>query len=364
MAIRYRKKYDSWQVYWKNPFSGKQESRSFPTKEEAEEENSLVLHRLKYEPESFRREEKNSEQEAPEKKTLEQVYIEYLIEKQFTKKETICHRGNMRLPLSLLGRKPIAEITQADMEDVKLKFLQDTTISRATVHDRLSCFRTIMYYAVRKGYREQVIFPLIPGAHYQRFVPPSAEELSTLFEAALPHLKRVIVLGAFLGVRVGECELYKLTWEDVDLRQHILRVRGSRKNDDAPWREVPIRDDLVPLFEAWHSEDLASGNTYLVHYRGKPVKGVKGAWSSALKKAGITRYVRPYDLRHAFGTQLVAAGVDIGTVAHLMGHSTPTMLLKHYQYVMDSQKKKAVESLPKLSGMAQRYGARKELTTE
>ena len=127
-----------------------------------------------------------------------------------------------------------------------LSCFQDTTISRATVHDRLSCFRTIMYYAVRKGYREQVIFPLIPGAHYQRFVPPSAEELSTLFEAALPHLKRVIVLGAFLGVRVGECELYKLTWEDVDLRQHILRVRGSRKNDDAPWREVPIRDDLVP----------------------------------------------------------------------------------------------------------------------
>ncbi len=236
--------------------------------------------------------------------------------------------------------------------------------TRATVHDRLSCFRTIMYYAVRKGYREQVIFPKIPGAHYKRFVPPSAEELSELFEAAQPHLQRVIVLGAFMGVRVGECELYKLTWDDVDLKQHILRVRGSRKNEDAPWREVPIRDDLVPLFEAWQSEDLASGNTYLVHYRGKPVKAVKRVWSTALKKAGITRYVRPYDLRHTFGTQLVAAGVDIGTVAHLMGHSTPAMLLKHYQYVLDTQKKNAVESLPKLYSMAQQYGAKKGLTTE
>ena len=47
-----------------------------------------------------------------------------------------------------------------------------------------------------------------------------------------------------------------------------------------------------------------------------------------------------------FGTELVAAGADIGTVAKLMGHSSPTMLLNHYQYVMDKQKVRAIESLP------------------
>lgn len=31
-----------------------------------------------------------------------------------------------------------------------------------------------------------------------------------------------------------------------------------------------------------------------------------------------------------------------------MGHSTPTMILNHYQYVMDSQKRAAVEALPEL----------------
>lgn len=53
-------------------------------------------------------------------------------------------------------------------------------------------------------------------------------------------------------------------------------------------------------------------------------------------------------VRHAFGTEAVAAGTDIGTVANLMGQSTPTMLLKHYQYVMDKQKRAAVELLPDL----------------
>ena len=43
---------------------------------------------------------------------------------------------------------------------------------------------------------------------------------------------------------------------------------------------------------------------------------------------------------------MVAAGVDVGTVAKLMGHSTPIMLLNHYQYVMDQQKRAAVEAMP------------------
>lgn len=35
-------------------------------------------------------------------------------------------------------------------------------------------------------------------------------------------------------------------------------------------------------------------------------------------------------------------------MAKLMGHSSPTMLLNHYQYVMDEQKRAAVEALPNL----------------
>ena len=38
--------------------------------------------------------------------------------------------------------------------------------------------------------------------------------------------------------------------------------------------------------------------------------------------------------------------MDVGTVAKLMGHSTPIMLLNHYQYVMDQQKRAAVEAMP------------------
>ncbi len=39
-------------------------------------------------------------------------------------------------------------------------------------------------------------------------------------------------------------------------------------------------------------------------------------------------------------------GVDIGTIAKLMGHSSPDMIYEHYQFVIDKQKQAEVESLP------------------
>ncbi|MBR5997969.1 MAG: tyrosine-type recombinase/integrase, partial [Deltaproteobacteria bacterium] len=83
------------------------------------------------------------------------------------------------------------------------------------------------------------------------------------------------------------------------------------------------------------------------------------AWENTLKRAGITRRIRPYDLRHFFATQMIAAGVDLGTVAHLMGHTGTTMLLQHYQHVLSKQKKAAVEALPDVPGMCPAPCARK-----
>lgn len=58
--------------------------------------------------------------------------------------------------------------------------------------------------------------------------------------------------------------------------------------------------------------------------------------------------MRPYGLHHAFTTELIAAGADIGAVAKLMGYSAPVMILNHYQYAMDAQRRNAIEHLPEI----------------
>jgi site-specific recombinase XerD len=70
----------------------------------------------------------------------------------------------------------------------------------------------------------------------------------------------------------------------------------------------------------------------IVHYWGERVHSIKRAWKAALSGAGITRRIRPYDLRHRFVTTALENGADIGALADIVG-SRPETLRKHYQHV-------------------------------
>lgn len=345
MAIRYRKgRASPWQCYWNNPLTGKRECANFISQHEAEKHDSLIKHRIKFDRESFK--QGGEDTDKPEVLTLEACYLMYLREKQFSKKNLRCHLSAMREILRKYGARSIVDISKKEISAI-IEEMQKNS-KNETVHKKISLFRAVIRWSAERGYREEIDFPRLPKVHYQRFIPPSPEELQTIMQYAAPHVVRVIILGAQCGVRVGPSELFRLTWADVDIKRRLLRVHGAKKNLNASWREVPIRESLVPIFEVWKREDDDSSVKYLIHHRGQPVEKIKKAWAGALRRAGITRRIRPYDLRHAFATEMIASGVDIGTVAKLMGHSSPTMLLNHYQYVMDGQKRAAVEALPEL----------------
>ena len=242
--------------------------------------------------------------------------------------------------------------------------LLSTGTKPVTTRGKLSVLRTVLRWGAEQGFIDDMpVFPKLPPAHYEKLIPPTPEEAREIIAHALPHIVRLVILGAQFGVRVGESEAFKLTWEDVDLDGGLIRVHGAKKNADSPWRDVPIPESMVSTLLSWRDEDAKTGCNYIIQYDAKPVKSVKKAWATALLRAGITRRIRPYDLRHAFATNAIAAGADIGTVAKLMGHSTPTMILNHYQYVMDSQKKAVVEALPDLLSCGQVHVAKKKSPT-
>ena len=346
MAIRERKgRAKPWQCYWNNPYTGKRESQSFATREEAEKEDSLVKHRLRFERESFKHE--NNEKEVNQEITLEQAFLLYLREKQFSGTTLEWQFYIMRLPLKMYGNSPVDKISVAEITAFRDK-LSNTEVKATTIKAYLGGLKALFRWCAENGFCEMPQFPKLPRARQERFIPPTPAELEAILQAAPQHIQRVVIIGAQLGARVGPSELFRLTWKDVDLTQGIIRIHGAKKNPNAPWREVPIRQSLIPIMARWAMQDKKDDMEYIIHYGGKPVQSIKKSWANTLARAGITRRIRPYDLRHAFATELVAAGVDIGTVAKLMGHSGPTMLLEHYQFVMDKQKRKAVEGLPDL----------------
>jgi integrase len=55
---------------------------------------------------------------------------------------------------------------------------------------------------------------------------------------------------------------------------------------------------------------------------------LNNAHTGALKRSGV-RYFRLYDLRHTFATRAAEAGIDLVTLAAMLGHSRIHMVLRY-----------------------------------
>ena len=335
-------------VYWRNPFTSKQESAYFATKLEAEKHNSLVRHRLKYEKESFRPEDTEEEPEAGSVAAILGLYLQARKFSPTSLKMTLYH---LKTVLAFFGRMRIEELERKAVS-VYLAKQSASGVSPLTSHRRLSILRAALSWAEESSLIERN--PLaglkVSKGKPERIAPPTPTELGNILSVSPPHLQRAIFLSFYLGVRVGPSELLSLKWEDVDIARGVIRVWSAKKNLHMPYRDLPIHSDLLSMMKQWQLLD-GRGEGVIVHYGHKPVMSIKSAWKSAKEKAGIVRRLRPYDLRHAFATFALDAGADIKAVAEMMNHSDPSMILRHYQHTKEATKRNIVESLPCMSSV-------------
>lgn len=187
--------------------------------------------------------------------------------------------------------------------------------------------------------------------------PPTMEELSRVLRQSPPHLVRALCLEWSLGLRPGG-EVSRIRWSDVDLEGKKIRIVSARKGGPAI-RYVPIPDGenrhLQRDLLAWRAEDAAAidagmdlGAVPLVHYKLKPAACLKRSWATAKRKAGITRRMRLYDLRHAMATYALEAGADLKAVSEVLGHSRADTTLRFYQHVLKEMHRQAVNKIPSL----------------
>ena len=174
----------------------------------------------------------------------------------------------------------------------------------------------------------------------------------TRLEKIRPFLKQcyqdLVDFGYEEGLRPGE--MFGLHANAIDRNAGWLAVdktfvsrrgviRHSPKDDDS--REVPLTAKALEILDrVLAGRDLKAGCELEHHHRGKVLKtpcrsplvflNENGkpvtAWAfwraldRAADKAGVER-VKPYDSRHWYITRALEGGLDIATVAYLVGHS-------------------------------------------
>jgi integrase len=174
--------------------------------------------------------------------------------------------------------------------------------------------------------------------------PTSVEALRAAMPTTLDAL--LVSVLAYAGLRPGEA--LALTWGDVGNR--TIRVDKSlsfgeeketktRKN-----RSVPL---LKPLADDLKAAQLDLGRIPRASERILPRPSDGGDWTEAVYRnwrrrvfkgavrlAGLPHSLRPYDLRHAYCSLLIAEGLSVVEVAAQAGHS-PRVTLDTYGHVMD-----------------------------
>lgn len=261
--------------------------------------------------------------------------------REITRKADTYHAAHLR---RALGHRKAARVTEADakafMAAQRARGLQQTTVNR-----RIKILRAAYNWAVREGLLR--VSPLaglrLPYARSQRLLPPTPDELRQILAVAPKHIQRLIWLGYCTGARPGPSELFRLTWSDVsEVAGAALMPCAAKRPGGADYRKIPLRSDLLDQLRAWRTED--EGCEWVINYHGRQIRNLGSAWRAALRKAGITRRITVYGLRHAFATETIRNGGDIRSVATIMDHADPSMLLKVYQHIHESQMRAAVEA--------------------
>jgi integrase len=166
------------------------------------------------------------------------------------------------------------------------------------------------------------------------------------YSAHLPEL----VIALHTGMRPSE--QYSLKWDRVDLMRHLISIPKS-KNGKA--RHIPLNREAVRALTELSMRHSPSGWVF-VNMDGEHLRGYKHWFGPALETAGIRDFTW-YCLRHTFASRLAMAGVDLRTVAELMGHKTIQMTMR-YAHLAPEHNLAAVEKLVSLNSYPVNPGER------
>lgn len=165
-----------------------------------------------------------------------------------------------------------------------------------------------------------------------RVVTHDEENLYLL--ACSQPLRDIAILMLELGMRPEE--VCRIRRENVHLEQGYLfnpygKTKAAKRRlwlTEAQQRSIDI---LASRLERVKGDYLFPGRV-----EDKPIVKVNAAHNSAVKRSGVARF-RLYDLRHTFATRKAESGVDIVTLAAILGHSKLAMVMRYVHPTAEHQ---------------------------
>jgi integrase len=201
------------------------------------------------------------------------------------------------------------------------------------------CVKRPFNWAVKLEMIPRNPFKSVEHTQGQRRRPITQEEYDKLIRAAgkkkpLFRFGEALCFMRLTGCR--PCEVRSLCWSHIDLGRRVITFTqhktSTTRKDKAP-RCIPLVEEAVRLLKQIKARQDHPHFVFVSKGR-KPWSrnGLQQNVRRLREEIGLPDDVVVYGIRHDFGTRGVLRGVDIKTLAELMGH-TSTRMAEHYVHL-------------------------------
>jgi len=210
-----------------------------------------------------------------------------------------------------------------------------------SIQRRLSALRSFYNYLLRERQVSRNPAHDVSAPKSERRLPHTlnVDDITQLLNATARdalELRDLAILELMYssGLRLGE--LVALDWDDIDVKERMLRVTGK----GAKTRVVPIGVKAVAALQAWRRQrgqpaDTAEPAVFTGrHGRRLGARAVQQRVRRWARQQGLPGDIHPHTLRHSFASHLLESSGDLRAVQELLGHAdiSTTQIYTHLDF--------------------------------
>ena len=242
------------------------------------------------------------------------------------------------------------------------RYMDERELSGSTRNSYLAAMSGLYKLAAKARYRSRTGIERNPFADVGRHQPRIRQVTTTPADVlkwvqhGAPHFVLAVVIGA-LAHKLRVNQVLELRFDqhiDPDLKRITFDSHKTIRHTRKP-QVTTISTELRRVLEA--VKKARPRATYLITFRGKPVKSLKTAAKQAAKRAGLAYGLQDgavtfHALRHVSSTELARMGVSAALAAKAGGHLDPRTTEKHYTHLIESDEQRVVDELGERLGLA------------
>lgn len=235
------------------------------------------------------------------------------------------------------ARKPVSTIREGEIEAYKVWRVNEHKVRDITVRHDLHALSTFFKFAIKQHWAQtnpllNTKIPSDTDAVRIHVISPEEEREYFTRAAKNPNLYDLARLMRNQGMRPEE--VLSLRKQDIDLDRGQLRIasgksKAARRTLDLTSESLAILARRCQGLSMWIFPSDRKSGTHL-----RRLNGAHDRACSASKPRASLNFVL-YDFRHTFATRMAQAGIDLATLAAILGHNSIRIVQRYVHPTAD-----------------------------